>query len=116
MRRLVGGRRVPDPLGDDDLNGWPNLVEYAATLPGINAGRDVTDHLTLTFTRNLAADDAIYIIETSPDLVTWSPAPAVERLSQANPIGAIAVEIWRCTTPATNSAHQFIRLRVQLRP
>ena len=105
-----------NPLGDDDLDGWQNLAEYGATLPGIVAGRDATDHLTLAFTRNLAADDAIYILETSDDLATWSPAPAVEHVSQANPVGATAVETWRTASPATGSAKQFMRLRIQLRP
>ena len=105
-----------NPLGDDDLDGWQNLAEYGATLPGIFAGRDATDHLTLAFTRNLAADDAIYLLETSDDLATWNPAPAVERVSQANPIGATAEETWRTVSPSTGNAKQFMRLRVQLRP
>ena len=105
-----------NPLGDDDLDGWLNLAEYGVTLPGIVAGRDATDHLTLSFTRNLAADDAIYILETSNDLATWNPAPAVERVGQALPIGATAVETWRCTTAVTGNPKQFLRLRVQLRP
>ena len=103
-----------NPLGDSDGDGWPNLLEYAVTMPGVTTGLDATAHLTLAFTRNLPADEALYLVETSSDLQTWSGGAAVERVSQANPIGAAAVETWRTVAPA--STKRFIRLRVQLRP
>ena len=104
------------PLGDDDGDGWPNLLEYAAAMPVAPATLDATGHLTLAFTRNLAADDAIYLVETSGDLQTWNGGAAVERVSQANPVGATAVETWRVVAPASGNGKQFIRLRATVRP
>ena len=105
-----------NPLGDDDGDGWPNLLEYAAVMPVASTGLDASGRLTLAFTRNLAADDAIYIVQTSNDLQTWSGVPAVEWVSQANPVGATAVETWRTVAPPVAGTKQFMRLRVQLRP
>jgi hypothetical protein len=105
-----------NPLADDDANGWCNLLEYAAVMPVAPATLDATGHLTLAFTRNLAADDAIYIVETSSDLSTWNGGAAVERVSQANPIGATVVETWRVVDAAAGNGRQFIRLRAQVRP
>ncbi len=101
------------PLGDDDNDGDVNLLEYAATLPGVTAGLDAT-RPTLKFTRNLAADDAIYIIETSADLSTWTNV-GIERASQTLPINGTTAETWRTIAPVPH-LKQFLRLRVQLRP
>ena len=105
-----------NPLGDDDGDGWPNLLEYAAARPIVPATFDATGHLTLAFTRNLAADDAIYVVETSADLQTWNGGAAVERVSQANPIGGTTVETWRVVSPAIGNERQFMRLRATVRP
>jgi hypothetical protein len=106
-----------NPAGDDNGNGWPNLIEYAVVMPELAASVDTAGRLTFTFTRNLDADDAICMLQTSNDLVTWTTDPSlVERVSQADPIGGTAVETWRTVHPVTNGAQHFIRLRVQLRP
>lgn len=106
-----------DPLGDDNRNGWTNLLEYAVTMPGTATGLDAAGRLTFSFLRNLAADEAVYTVEISNDLTAWFSGPAaVERVSQGNPVGATALETWRSVAPVTGNARQFIRLRVQLRP
>ena len=103
----------PNPLDDDDGDGDENLLEYAATLPGLVAGLDAA-RPTLTFTRNLAADDAIYIIETSTDLAIWTNV-GIERASQTLPVNGTTDETWRTIAPG-DPHRQFLRLRVQLRP
>jgi Concanavalin A-like lectin/glucanases superfamily/Lamin Tail Domain/CotH kinase protein len=103
------------PLGDDDGDGDVNLLEYAATLPGLSAGLDGSGRATITFARNLAADDAIYIPEVSTDLVNWVGGAAIERAIQALPVSGIVAETWRTVVPGAQPA-QHLRLRVQLRP
>jgi hypothetical protein len=105
-----------NPLGDDNQNGWSNLLEYAAAMPVTSQGLDAEQHLTFSFTRKLASDDAMYFIETSTDLQTWTGGFSVARVSQADPVGANAVETWRVVEPAPGHAVQWVRLRVQLRP
>jgi hypothetical protein len=92
------------------------LLEYAAAMPVASQGLDAEQHLMFSFTRKLASDDAIYFIETSTDLQTWTSGFAVARVSQADPVGATAVETWRVIEPAPGHAVQWVRLRVQLRP
>jgi hypothetical protein len=105
-----------NPFGDSNGNGWPNLLEYAVKMPVTTQGFDVTGHLTFAFMRNLAADDAIYFVETSPDMLTWTGGAAVERINQANPVGATMVETWRTVALPGAGGKHFMRLRVQLRP
>jgi hypothetical protein len=104
-----------NPLGDDNQNGWSNLLEYAAAMPVTSQGLDAEGHLTFSFTRKLASDDAMYFVETSTDLQTWTGGFSVARVSQADPVGATAVETWRVIEPAPGHAVQWVRLRVQLR-
>ncbi|MCH2061628.1 MAG: lamin tail domain-containing protein [Verrucomicrobiales bacterium] len=62
-----------DPNADDNSNGMPNLAEYAIG-EEVTAGVSMiesTGYLTLSFRRNLAADDVMVFIEYSSDLVTW---------------------------------------------
>ena len=105
-----------NPLGDDNQNGWSNLLEYAAAMPVTSQGLDGEQHLMFSFTRKLASDDALYFVGTSTDLQTWTGGFSVARVSQANPVGATAVETWRVVEPALGHAVQWVRLRVQLRP
>ena len=106
-----------DPLGDDNGNGWTNLLEYAVSVPSLTTGRDASERLTLSFLRPLAADEVLYLVETSSDLNTWLGGDAaVERVTQGAPVDGMVVETWRTVGPTQGRPRQFIRLRVQLRP
>ena len=62
-----------DPEADDNGNGMPNLAEYAIG-EEVTAGVTMiesTGYLTLSFRRNLSADDVLVFIEYSSDLITW---------------------------------------------
>ena len=65
-----------DPLADDNDNGVSNFVEYAVgpqLTPGFITSGEQT-FLTLTFNQNLSADDVIATVESSSDLITWTPS------------------------------------------
>ena len=65
-----------DPLADDNHNGVSNFVEYAVGpqfTPGFITSGEQT-FLTLTFDQNLSADDVIATVESSSDLITWTPS------------------------------------------
>lgn len=64
---------VGDPVADDNGNGMPNLAEYAIGKEIITGVSRIgsKEYLTLSFKRNLAADDVSVFIEYSTDLITW---------------------------------------------
>ncbi|MDB4512426.1 CotH kinase family protein [bacterium] len=65
-----------DPLADDNHNGVSNFVEYAVgpqLTPGFITSGEQT-FFTLTFNQNLSADDVIATVESSSDLITWTPS------------------------------------------
>lgn len=102
-----------DPFADENRNGIPNLVEYAAgdqITPGqLTSGADTFS--TISFNQNLATDDVTIIVEASSDLINWTPSPIQSSLSyQTN---GTNLATWRTLLPITNSSpQQFLRLRV----
>ncbi|MFM1558045.1 MAG: hypothetical protein ACKJSK_01960 [Roseibacillus sp.] len=71
---------------------------------------------TMTFERNLAADDVIYHVEQSEDLVTWLWGTAVAFVSRHNQNDGTVLETWRSTAPISVQNTQFLRLNVTGRP
>ncbi|MEN8797124.1 MAG: lamin tail domain-containing protein [Akkermansiaceae bacterium] len=102
-----------NPLADDNHNGIPNLVEYAAgpdlTTSFITSGSET--FATISFAQNLAADDIEIIVESSSDLITWSPSPIQTSALYNNDGTRLAT--WRTTEPIGDSEpRRFLRLRV----
>src|ERR1035441_6806768 len=76
---------------------------YASLLSG---------HLTLTYTRAIAAVDVSLVIEQSNDLVTWQSDPSyIQHVScvDEGPIQRITVQL---TTPVAGASVGYLRLRV----
>jgi hypothetical protein len=105
-------------LDYDGLTAW---LEYAigtsdassASGPGATSlERDVIG-LAFTFSRNLAADDVIYTVETSTDLLNWSVA-TTELLSRTQ-VGAVAIEKHRVRPPPSVLEVYAVRLRATSR-
>ncbi len=72
--------------------------------------------LTITYRRNLAADDLTYEVEISDDLQAWSSDAAhVVFLSSVDMGGGIALVSYRSSTPVGDISRQFMRLRVSTR-
>lgn len=104
------------PLDDDDGNGIVNLVQYAMAATSASelpvSGSDGS-YLTITFQRNLAADDARFVVERSTDLSAWSSAPAdVAYVSENNNGNGTATYVWRSAHLRSESVNEFLRVRV----
>jgi hypothetical protein len=110
---------VPD--ADDDNDGLNAFLEYflgtsetsAASGPGAWSVAPSGGDLLFTFTRRLTADDVVYVLERSTDLVTWSVAPST--LMSSNQNGSVLQETYRISPPVPGSARLFVRLRASAR-
>jgi hypothetical protein len=104
-----------DPAADVDGDGWPAVLEYAlgtsdtdpSSGPGaLTAGLDAFGNFTLTFPRNLHADDVTLVIEASEDLFVWYEAGLIASEYVG---GGIARETWG--VQALGKPAVFLRLR-----
>jgi hypothetical protein len=104
-----------NPSADVDGDGWPAVLEYAlgtsdtdpSSGPGaLTAGFDALGDFTLSFSRNLRADDVALVVDASEDLLAWYEA----RLIATENIGeGIARETWG--VQALGRPAIFLRLR-----
>jgi hypothetical protein len=108
-----------NPTADDDQNGIPNFLQYAlgaSSQAQMPAGAVTGGYLTLTFRRNLAADDVTYIVERSSTLDpgSWSSAGTdVVFVSETHNADATATSVWRSAYPAGGTnGKEFLRLRL----
>ena len=118
-----------DPAADLDADGIVAFLEHAigtsdtvnssAALPTADLaihdpGTGVLDQfLTITFQRNLAADDVIYEVEIAGDLSGWTTATSF--VSRTNNGDGTATEVHRSNHPISAGLREFIRLRVSAR-
>ena len=122
-----------DPAADRDGDGVSALLEYALgtldSTPGDTHTRvradiveapnaaDTTRHLTLQFTRNLMAHNAVNLVpEISSDLVSWQSSPAVEFVSEENHGDGTSTVTWRSTTPMSATQLQAMRIKAVTLP
>jgi hypothetical protein len=122
-----------DPDLDGDGDGLNAFLEYAlGSLAGDAgqspesypvAGSDSYDngvggsdeYLTISFRRNLSADDVIYEVQTSAALEGWSSAGVVYVSAISNGDGTETVT-YRSGSPISGNTSEFIRLSVSSRP
>ncbi len=112
-----------NPGDDDDRDGLAKLMEYSLGTSDSTAGslnlqpRNGTDagqpFLEITVTRQLNADDASFLVESSSDLGAWSSAGATLRTSTPGAAGAVT-EVWRLSVPAPGD-RLYVRCRSTLR-
>ena len=116
---------VTDPAADLDLDGLTNLLEYAfGTLPTQNSMslRPFTmretvvvqgvpgTYLTITFRRQIDADDLAYHVVFSSDLIGWTEDGV---LVSSTPNGdGTTTEVWRSATPVAAIEKAFARVSV----
>ena len=102
-----------DPQGDDSGNGIPNLVEYAVG-PEVAPEISLFDNdlfLTISYRRNLSADDVMIIVESSGDLINWEASPIQNSAIYAG--DGTSLETWRTLMAIDDETpRQFLRLRV----
>lgn len=108
-----------EPTLDADGDRLPALLEYAlgtrdddpTSGPGaLVADLHPTGESTLTFRREVGADDVLIWVESSPDLLEWQPA----RKTASHPDGlGRLVETWSAADPGQSAL--FLRVRVSQR-
>ncbi|MBK8479411.1 MAG: hypothetical protein IPL39_24950 [Opitutaceae bacterium] len=107
---------VSGPLADPDGVGISNYARYAFALPARGPfgspvildtiGEGAARVLRLNFPRRATATDLSYIVESSPDLITWTPVPGRTFAPGAGPITA------EDTVPIGAATRRFLRVRV----
>jgi len=118
---------ISDDLGDEDGDGIVSLLEFflggdpdagsqhllpVADTHLVEGEAGAQDFLTLTFSREIAADQLSYVVEFSSDLVTWVEGSSLLRQDPSGNDDGLVVETWRSDSPATEEVRLFARLRV----
>jgi len=116
---------VGDPLADNDHDGLTALLEYALGLNDtvvqtegevLTGGIDIEGRFNITFTRNLAADDARVILQVSSDLQSWAEAGEFMELSQENHNGDGTIKYqFRVSNGVAVNHPLFVRLLIVAR-
>ena len=103
-----------DPHADLDGNGQEDFLDYglAGSSPPMTVVLDqVGGTATMTFLRNLAADDVIFEFVTSTDLSLWTPGGAI-RIASFDHGDGTATETWQAVLPLGVEDTWFIRLKL----
>jgi hypothetical protein len=118
-----------DPSEDLDADGRTRLMEYAVgssdlqndAEPVLVSGLLMTDggdgpeeFLSITYSRELAADDVFYEPQVSSDLLNWSSMEMIRVSEVINNDGTSTVT-YRSVFPFTERAAEYMRLKVMLR-
>lgn len=106
------------PDADPDQNGWTNFQEYAFTAFPAPSLQELTvvgipgTYLTLGFTFNTLAADAVLTVESSDDLQTWTPSSMVIHSRTDHPDGTASI-VFRGPLPMnlTPEPRRFHRVR-----
>jgi hypothetical protein len=121
---------VGDPNADGDQDGLSAFFEHAMArsdadpsdgalitlgMTSFDAGSGPQDYLKVSYTRNLAADDALFAVEQSTDLQAWTTLQ-VELVSIVNHGDGTATYSYRSAFPFGSHLREFLRLQVRSRP
>ena len=121
---------VGDPNADGDQDGLSAFFEHAMArsdadpsdgalitlgMTSFDDGSGPQDYLKVSYTRNLAADDALFAVEQSTDLQAWTTLQ-VELVSIVNHGDGTATYSYRSAFPFGSHLREFLRLQVRSRP
>ncbi len=107
---------ITDDHDDSDGDGLSSFVEYALgssptefstsslPRPGMTTGEG-DQFLTITYEKNLLANDVIFQLESSTDLLIWQSEEAIE----------VSANTFRMATPLHEGGEQYLRLKISLR-
>lgn len=118
-----------NPQDDHDKDGYNAFLEYAlgtddgegSSIPGVQLGSesvpDSGEHLTISFSINLATVGLQYSLETSGDLSNWTPAISMPHISTINQGDGTAIMTFRSDSPAEElPPHSYYRIKVTGQP
>ena len=105
---------------DFDGDGMSALLEYSLGTSDKEAGDspvtfnvDESGNLIFSYPRNLAAVDVSFVIETSENLINWSPSGGSYVLESETPLGD-GTTLMEWSAVPTDAPQSFVRLRVFL--
>ena len=112
-----------DKTVDNDGDGLNAFAEYAyGTSDLVFGGQIITSSVdskgrfTVSFPKNLAADDALVVVEVSTDMVTWTPTgETLEHEDETHNGDGTSTFTLRTPEAATDVTKFFVRLRVYQR-
>jgi hypothetical protein len=117
---------INSDLGDADEDGIPNLAEYgfgtnprstnAAALPSTSTiTLEDESYLTITYQKNLAADDARVYVQSSADLSNWKNDETLITVSEiVHPDKGYVIVTRRTAKPVTAHNDTYLRVVVTL--
>ena len=112
---------VGDPDLDGDFDGLTAFMEHAmgSSDASPNSGATISfegsGRLVFEYPRNLAADDVIYEVQVSPNLVDWTPVAGGFEFSDETVLGdGTSLVAWRTIAPIA-APREFVRLEVRSR-
>lgn len=111
------------PLGTLLPNGTPNLLEHGlggtetptAQFQSLTVAGVPDTYFTYSFRQNLAADDVIFVVETSHNLESWQTLDATQLHSSTNNGDGTATRLWCVSIASPPTGQLFVRLSVTLR-
>lgn len=121
----ASGYGVSGAHGNPDTDALDNILEYAlGSNPNVSSSSALPTggsmpltvneipgtYLTISFRRQLDADDITYHVEFAPDLVTWEEGGS---LVQSTPnFDGTVTQLWRSATTMAEGTRGFVRLSV----
>ena len=116
-----------DPMADEDIDGLNALQEHAfgtSEADGNDAASAYSggvqtfgarDHFSLSYQRNLAAEDVTMTVEKSTDLINWSSA-GLELMTDENQGDGTSLVTWRVVEEFSGDDRCFLRIVVVTNP
>lgn len=98
-----------------DAGASPEAGLILGSMQADDGGGGIGDFLTVTFRRNLTADDLDFVVETSNDLASWNEPELVFVSSFPNGDGTASVT-YRSSQVLGSTVKEFLRVRVITRP
>lgn len=98
-----------------DLGASPESIPSVSSIALLDEFNLPQDYLTLSYRRNLAADDIDFEVQIGSDLTNWSSLGVTLASSVPNGDGTETVT-WRSITPIPLQTQEFIRVRVTTTP
>ena len=119
-----------DPNADADNDGLSALLEYilgspdadtapsTALMPCVGttlASDGITEHLTVTYQKNLLAEDYLSEVQLSTDLINWDTI-GTSLINTTRNSDSTAMQTYQSDQPISATPQQFLRLRVVPKP